>query len=135
MYCPSCGIELKANSKFCEYCGTEQSVSESSESSRTTYERKKIEVSVASTPHTHSQYTYTRQRDANISPKSRLAVLILWLLVGVLGIHYFYVGRIGMGILWLITGGFFGIGLVIDLILILTGDFKDSYGRRVVNWE
>jgi TM2 domain-containing membrane protein YozV len=57
------------------------------------------------------------------------------LFLGSLGVHYFYVGRIGMGILWLLTGGLFGIGLLIDFILILTGTFKDSYGRPIENWD
>ena len=128
MHCPNCGIELPKNTRYCEYCGTEQSINSSEQKIPYT---SKIEVNIKSPPTpTHSSYAF----NGNVSSKSRLVVLIFWLLFGVLGVHYFYVGRIGMGLLWLFTGGFFGIGLVIDLITILTGTFKDSFGRLVVRW-
>ncbi|MCP4251532.1 MAG: NINE protein [bacterium] len=43
---------------------------------------------------------------------------ILWALVGVLGVHRFYCGRIGTGILWFFTGGLVGIGWLVDVFLI-----------------
>lgn len=64
----------------------------------------------------------------NYSPKSRLAALIICLFFGVFGVHYFYVGKIGTGILYLLTLGFFGIGWFIDLIRIACGIFKDKNG-------
>lgn len=69
-----------------------------------------------------------------ISPKSRLVALLLCLLFGVFGIHRFYVGKIGTGILMLITIGGFGIWAVIDLILIIIGSFKDKAGLVVFRW-
>ncbi len=44
-------------------------------------------------------------------------------------------GKIGTGILYLVTGGLFGIGWLIDLIIIATGRFRDYYGFRLVVWE
>ena len=71
----------------------------------------------------------------NISTKSRLAALLLCIFLGGLGIHRFYVGKVGTGILWLFTGGMFGIGALVDLILIACGSFKDKYGSVVENWN
>ena len=58
-----------------------------------------------------------------------LLTLILCLLLGGFGIHRFYVGKMGTGILYLITGGIFGIGWLVDLIKIITGKFVDSQGQ------
>lgn len=68
------------------------------------------------------------------SPKSRLVALLLCIFLGPLGIHRFYVGKIGTGIIWLFTGGLFGIGWIIDLILIAVGTFRDKLGRVISNW-
>ena len=56
------------------------------------------------------------------------------LFLGFLGIHRFYVGKIGTGILWLFTLGFLGIGSFIDLLLILTGNFVDKQGKILEYW-
>jgi TM2 domain-containing membrane protein YozV len=71
---------------------------------------------------------------AEISPKSRLVALLLCFLFGVFGAHRFYLGKIGTGILMLITIGGFGIWALIDLILIIVGSFKDKEGRLVFRW-
>lgn len=43
---------------------------------------------------------------------------ILWFFFGTLGVHRFYCGRIGTGILWACTGGLLGIGWIVDLFLV-----------------
>lgn len=68
------------------------------------------------------------------SEKRILPALILCFFVGFLGIHRFYVGKVGTGILWLFTGGIFGIGVLIDFILIVVGSFKDSNGNVINQW-
>lgn len=73
--------------------------------------------------------------DADVSPKSRLVALILVVLLGVLGIHRFYVGKIGTGILMLITGGGLGIWVIVDIILIAVGSFRDKQGRVLLSWN
>ena len=69
-----------------------------------------------------------------ISPKTRLVALLLCFFLGALGVHRFYVGKIGTGILQLLTLGGLGIWALIDLIIIVTGGFKDKEGRRVFLW-
>lgn len=61
-----------------------------------------------------------------VSEKSKGVAAVLCFFLGCLGIHRFYVGKIGTGILWLVTLGFCGIGTLIDFIMILCGSFKDS---------
>ena len=70
-----------------------------------------------------------------ISPKSRLAAALLAWFLGVLGIHRFYVGKVGTGLLMLVTLGGLGIWALIDFIVILVGSFKDKEGRRLINWS
>lgn len=64
----------------------------------------------------------------NKSEKSKTVALLLNIFFGFLGVHRFYVGKIGTGLLWLFTLGFFGIGDVIDFFMILFGKFKDKDG-------
>ena len=59
-----------------------------------------------------------------VSGNEKIVALVLLLLVGVLGIHKFYLGQIGAGILYLLTGGLCGIGLIIDLIKLLTDTYE-----------
>jgi len=70
-----------------------------------------------------------------ISPKSRIAAALLAWFLGVFGIHRFYVGKVGTGILMLVTLGGLGIWALIDFIVILVGSFKDKDGRLLLNWS
>ncbi|MDF2672900.1 MAG: hypothetical protein K0R09_1165 [Clostridiales bacterium] len=69
-----------------------------------------------------------------VSEKSRTAAALLCFFLGGLGIHRFYVGKVGTGILWLLTAGLFGIGALVDFIIILCGSFKDKYGNVIERW-
>ena len=65
------------------------------------------------------------------SEKSFVATLILCILLGWLGVHRFYGGKTGTGILMLLTLGGLGIWQLIDLIVIAVQKFKDSKGLLI----
>lgn len=60
--------------------------------------------------------------------KSKGTALFLCFFLGFFGAHQFYVGKSGMGFLYLFTVGLFGFGWFIDIFRILGGGFKDSHG-------
>jgi TM2 domain-containing membrane protein YozV len=67
----------------------------------------------------------------HMSEKSFVATLVLSILLGGLGVHRFYVGKIGTGIVMLLTFGGLGIWTLIDVIIIAVGNFKDSNGLPI----
>lgn len=68
------------------------------------------------------------------SEKRILPAFLLCFFLGVFGVHRFYAGKIGTGILELLTAGGLGIWWLVDMILILTGSFKDGEGRKITAW-
>jgi len=71
---------------------------------------------------------------AKKSAKNRLVAFLLCFFLGFLGIHRFYVGKVGTGIVQLLTLGGLGIWALIDLIMILAGAFKDKKGNLITEW-
>ena len=67
--------------------------------------------------------------------KSFMVTFLLSYFLGFLGVDRFYVGKIGTGILKLLTFGGFGIWWLIDLILILTNNMRDSKGSHLKGYE
>ncbi len=69
-----------------------------------------------------------QKADAPKEGKSWVAALLLSFFLGVLGIHRFYLGYTGIGILMLLTGGVFGILALIDFIRIIVRSLKPKDG-------
>ena len=67
--------------------------------------------------------------------KSRLIDLLLCWFIGFFGAHKFYEGKTGMGILYIFTGGLFGIGVLVDFIMIICGNATDSSGKKITDWN
>lgn len=51
--------------------------------------------------------------------KSKTTAILLCFFLGGLGVHWFYLNRPGLGILWLFTLGLFGIGTLINFIQLI----------------
>lgn len=66
--------------------------------------------------------------------KKKIVALILCIigLFGFGGLHRMYVGKVGSGLLYFFTYGLCGIGTIVDIIAILSGGFRDSYGQPLL---
>lgn len=104
MICSYCKGENEENARYCIHCG------------------KALTDNVGVDP------TIPCDNFGSAQISKRWVAFTICLFVGVLGIHRFYAGKIGTGVLWLLTGGLFGIGYIVDLIMLATGNFRDSEG-------
>ncbi len=65
------------------------------------------------------------------SDKQKLVAALLCWFLGAIGVHRFYLGYTGIGVIQLFTLGGCGIWALIDLVMILTGGLKDADGREL----
>ena len=68
------------------------------------------------------------------SEKRILVAFLLCFFVGVFGVHRFYAGKVGTGILQLLTLGGLGVWVLVDLIVLVTGNFRDGDGEKITQW-
>ncbi len=109
-FCKHCGQKIDKDAVICPHCGCqiEEIKNQSNES----------------TPQIVITNTNTNT-NANILPNSKVRVCNKWvsfflcLFLGIFGAHKFYEHKIIMGIVYIFTAGFFGIGWFVDLIIIL----------------
>ena len=69
--------------------------------------------------------------DGAVSEKGFVPTILLCFFLGAFGAHRFYAGKVGTGILQLLTFGGLGIWTMVDLILLVTGSFKDKQGNPI----
>ena len=74
----------------------------------------------------HSAVAMTSSSDKGFVP-----AVMLCLFLGAFGVHRFYVGKVGTGLLQLLTFGGLGIWTLVDLIMLVTGSFKDKNGNPI----
>jgi TM2 domain-containing membrane protein YozV len=151
MFCRNCGKDVVASAEFCPNCGARPTSGKGFCSACGAQVSPAAEICMKC----GTRLTYVAPPAAGVamggvSPKSRLITLILLILVGQLGVHRFFVGKVGTGIVQLLLTvagyallvlviGFIPltamwIWLLIDLIMLLMGKFKDKNGAAVINW-
>ena len=141
--CAKCGKQVaEVRTKFCKFCGEKIDIDavicikcgKQVEELRMSggFEQPKIEVNVnqnqdQSSANTNSNVNENITTNMNMNmgigmfrrPKDKWVAFLLCLFFGYWGVHKFYEGKIGMGIFYVFTFGFFGIGILVDLIVLL----------------
>lgn len=62
------------------------------------------------------------------SDKNKDTALLLCIFGGWFGLHQYYVGKIGKGLIYTFTFGFCMVGWILDIFRILLGSFRDNTG-------
>lgn len=110
-FCKFCGSQIAEEAVICTHCGRQV------EEFKAAAEQPSIVINNANT----NSNVNTNRIDAALARrvKNKWVSFLLCLFLGFLGAHKFYEGKIGAGILYLLTGGIFGIGWFIDCIILL----------------
>jgi hypothetical protein len=132
MYCRNCGKQLPDGSRFCGECGTPM------EAPAGPAPEAPAAVAPAAAPSPTPVLGIPVAEEA-VSPKSRLIVTLLaalpFAMFGVGGIHRFYLGKIGTGVVQLVTFGGLIVWQFIDFIMAVSGNMKDKEGRVIRDWK
>lgn len=122
MKCPNCGAPRKADDCCCAYCKVAFDAAHAGRQEVHIHYHQ--ERSQEKQVHVEHIYTAVEKR----SSRSRLAALLLCFFLGLFGAHKFYLGRFGLGLVYLLTQGLFGVGWLIDMIVLLAGHPRDKQG-------
>ncbi len=130
MKCKNCGAEVGLEYRLCPYCHTELEIPERGNNQQ---QPQIIIQNVISNENNNSAKVVGARPAAvqQVSPKNKMVTLLLCIFGGFFGLHDFYVGKIGMGILYLFTAGLFCIGWIYDIFKILSGTYRDGAGRLI----
>ena len=123
--CPVCGAPLENGQ--CSYCGYVQETPERNEEIRQPG-TDTAEMGYEPRPAVDSPQPNPMGIIPGVSRKSKTTALLLCIFLGGLGVHRFYAGKVGTGIIYLLTVGLFGIGWLVDIIRIAAGSFRDGFG-------
>ncbi len=132
MFCRNCGKELTGTPEICLGCGAKPLAGNSFCQACGAETNPLAEICIK------CGVRLGKAEAVDISSKSRLATTLLCILpawiVGIAGIHRFYLGKIGTGIAMLLTLGGLGIWTLIDFIYVVSGSMKDKEGKVIQNW-
>ena len=109
-YCRNCGRQINAGTGLCPTCG--QSTRPQAAHAPTYYPPAQQPNVIINNVNTVNA--------VNGREKNKWVAFLLCLFLGYFGAHKFYEGKVGMGILYLLTAGLIGIGWLIDCIILLT---------------
>lgn len=133
--CPRCGAPMTGfKCHYCDYIDIEGQMKADEAASKLNQQQASPINLVVNNYNNQIPPTPSWQSMSIVSPKSRLVTLIICIFLGFVGIHRFYVGKTGTGLVWMFTAGIGGMGWIVDIILILMGSFKDADGRYIKNW-
>lgn len=137
MFCANCGNQLVAGAMFCGKCGTPAPTGGAAAAQAAA----PAPTAAPYTQPTYGQPAYGQPAYGVVNPpKTFVATWLFSLFLGQLGIDRFYTGHVGLGVgkllVTLFTFGFGGwVWQLVDLIMLLTGSFKDSDGRDLTGYE
>ncbi len=96
--CTQCGAPLDASAEACKYCGEKIVIKPQAQEAAPQAQQGNPTVIIQQAP----QQVYVSGINPAWPKKSKIVAGILAILLGGLGIHKFYLGKVGMGILYLI---------------------------------
>lgn len=109
-FCKHCGAKIAEAAVICPQCGCQVEEMKKAEQAQPS-----IVINNANT----NTNTNMNGMGMYMRARNKWVAFLLCFFLGFVGGHKFYEGKAGMGILYILTGGLFGIGWLIDLISIL----------------
>lgn len=132
IFCSNCGEKISKDALICPHCGVGTAKYHiDQERAKQTGAQPSINI-VNTNTNTNTNANKNYNGGGVYTRKKKWTAFLLCLFLGIFGAHRFYVGKAGTGLVWLFTGGLFGIGWFIDLIVILCGGFKDNAGQPLI---
>lgn len=118
--CPQCGAPLDPGATECKFCGEKIATQQAAQSFQQAQPQPQVIIQQAV-----PQQVYVTGINPSWPVKSKVAAGVLAILLGSLGIHKFYLGKIGMGVLYLLfcwTGIPAIVGLIEGIIYLCSND-------------
>lgn len=117
-FCRSCGSRIDDAAQFCRSCGAQQYPSQQ-QYQQPAPAAQPVIINNYNTNNVNNVASNNTVNAGGGRLRNKWVSFVLCLFFGYLGAHRFYEHKFFTGIVWLFTGGFFGIGWLIDLIIIL----------------